>query len=43
MQHRYFLGGGSLDWYWLFTPTGKEVSPVGEMTDGFREMYFGKR
>ncbi len=27
-QHRYFLGGGSYDWYWLFTPEGREVGPV---------------
>jgi hypothetical protein len=29
-QHRYFLAGGSYDWYWLFDPTGKtEKGPVG--------------
>ena len=39
-QHRYFLGGGSFDWYWLFDPTGKQIGPVGETTDNFREMYF---
>ena len=39
-QHRYFLGSGSLDWYWLFTPEGKEIGPVGEDTANFREMYF---
>jgi hypothetical protein len=27
-QHRYFLAGGSYDWLWLLTPTGKEVGPV---------------
>ncbi len=43
MQHRYVLGGGSYDWYWLFTPAGKEVGPVGETTDGFRAMYFEAR
>lgn len=32
-QHRYFLGGGSYDWTWLFAPDGAEVGPVGE-TDG---------
>lgn len=42
-QHRYFLGGGSFDWYWLFTPEGKEVGPVGETTENFREMYFGEK
>jgi len=29
-QHRYFLGGGSYDWYWLYTPDGKEIGPLGE-------------
>jgi hypothetical protein len=29
-QHRYFVGGGSYDWYWLFTPGGKEIGPLGE-------------
>ena len=29
-QHRYFIGGGSYDWYWLFSPEGKEVGPLGE-------------
>ena len=29
-QHRYFIGGGSYDWYWLFTPEGKEIGPLGE-------------
>ena len=30
-QHRYFVFGGSFDWYWLFSPDGrKELGPVGE-------------
>lgn len=30
-QHRYFVVGGSYDWYWLFDSTGKkEKGPVGE-------------
>ena len=29
-QHRYFLAGGSYDWYWLFTADGREVDPIGE-------------
>lgn len=29
-QHRYFISGGSYDWYWLFTPEGKEIGPLGE-------------
>ncbi|HXX52150.1 MAG TPA: hypothetical protein VEI98_12815 [Xanthobacteraceae bacterium] len=31
LSHRYFLFGGSYDWYWLFDPTGKkEFGPLGE-------------
>jgi hypothetical protein len=34
-QHRYFLVGGSYDWYWLFDSTGKkEKGPVGEYETG---------
>ena len=30
-QHRYFLGGGSYDWYWLFDASGaKEIGPVAD-------------
>lgn len=29
-QHRYFLNSGSYDWYWLFSPEGKEIGPLGE-------------
>jgi hypothetical protein len=30
LQHRYFLLGGSYDWYWLYDPTGKkELGPLG--------------
>ena len=29
-QHRYFIGSGSYDWFWLFTPEGKEIGPLGE-------------
>lgn len=39
MQHRYFLGGGLYDWYWLFKPDGKEIGPVGEETANFDELY----
>jgi hypothetical protein len=28
-QHRYFLGGGSYDWYWVFSPNEKEEGPLG--------------
>ena len=39
LQHRYFLGGGSYDWYWLLRPDGKEVGPVGETTENFEATY----
>jgi len=29
-QHRYFVGGGSYDWLWLYTPQGHEEGPLGE-------------
>lgn len=29
-QHLYFIGGGSYDWFWLFTPEGKKVGPIGD-------------
>ncbi len=38
-QHRYFIGGGSYDWFWLLKPDGKEVGPVGEDTDNFKATY----
>ena len=28
-QRRYFFGGGSYDWFWLFRPDGNEIGPVG--------------
>lgn len=38
-QHRYFIGGGSYDWFWLLRPDGKEVGPVGEDTSSFEATY----
>jgi dipeptidyl aminopeptidase/acylaminoacyl peptidase len=41
-QHRNFLAGGSYDWYWLVSPEGREVDPVGEdeaAVEEFRAMY----
>jgi hypothetical protein len=30
LSHRYFLFGGSYDWYWLYDPAGKkELGPLG--------------
>ena len=40
-KHKYFLGCGSYDWYWLIDPQGREIGPIGE-EDGqvclFKEM-----
>ncbi len=41
-QHKYFVGGGSYDWFWLLRPDGKEVGPVGEDTENF-ETTSGKK
>ena len=46
-QHRYFVGGGSYDWPWLFTPDGTEIGPVAMDADGkisaaFRSAYLEK-
>ena len=38
-QHRYFIGGGSYDWFWLLRADGKEVGPVGEDTSTFEATY----
>lgn len=38
-QHRYFVGSGSYDWFWLLRPDGKEVGPVGEDTSNFDATY----
>ena len=38
-QHRYFIGGGSYDWWWLFRSDGKEIGPVGEDTESFKSTY----
>jgi hypothetical protein len=37
--HKYFVGGGSYDWFWLLRPDGKEVGPVGEDTQNFEATY----
>ena len=44
-QHRYFLGGGSYDWYYVFTPEGKEVGPLGDdlKTVGWDMLYFDSK
>lgn len=42
-QHRYFLGGGAYDWYWLLTPEGEEVGAIGETLDLFWEAHVETR
>jgi hypothetical protein len=38
-KHRYFVGGGSYDWYWVVDPvSGNDVGPLGESTDYFYKM-----
>ncbi|WP_224369574.1 TolB family protein [Hyalangium versicolor] len=40
--HKYFLGGGSYDWYWLLEPDGREVGAIGEDDSGFRALYLSE-
>lgn len=32
-QHRYFMTGGSYDWFYVFNPDGKEIGVLGEDLD----------
>jgi len=38
-KHKYFIGGGTYDWFWLIKPDGKEVGPVGEDSENFRSTF----
>lgn len=38
-QHRYFVAGGSYNWYWLFSPSGKEVGPLGKDVTSDQKKY----
>jgi dipeptidyl aminopeptidase/acylaminoacyl peptidase len=38
-KHKYLIGGGAYDWFWLVKPDGKEVGPVGENTDNFHSTF----
>ena len=39
-MHKYWLGGGSYDWYWLLDPNdGKEIGPIGEDLEEFEKLY----
>lgn len=34
MRHKYFVFGGSYDWYWLYDPrTRREIGPLGEIDE----------
>lgn len=37
-QHRYYIQGGSYDWYYLFKPDGTEVGTFGEEPSSFAEL-----
>lgn len=38
--HKYFVGPGSYDWYWLVDPkTGEEIGPIGEDIGEFYDVY----
>ena len=33
-RHKYFVFGGSYDWYWLYDPkTNREIGPLGDIED----------
>ncbi|MDY7225620.1 TolB family protein [Hyalangium rubrum] len=38
-MHKYFLGGGTYDWFWVLEPDGREIGPIGEDLKGFLEIY----
>ena len=40
-QHRYFIGGGSYDWYYLVRSNGKRLGAVGEAIDHFWTINVG--
>lgn len=37
-QHRYWLFGGSYDWYWLYDPEWNEIGPLGPDMEYFSDM-----
>jgi hypothetical protein len=37
-KHKYFVGGGSYDWYWLLTPDGEEIGPLGDDPSVFKQL-----
>jgi len=45
-KHKYWLGAGSYDWWWLVTPEGEEVDPIGPIGShcltAFKDMWINK-
>jgi hypothetical protein len=41
-RHKYFLPGGTYDWYWLLNTNGQEIGPIGEEENLkiFQDMYY---
>lgn len=38
-QHRYWIATGSYDWYWLYSPTGKKIGPIGDYYDAPQKKF----
>ncbi|MBI4383573.1 MAG: PD40 domain-containing protein [Nitrospinae bacterium] len=38
-KHKYYLGGGAYDWYWLVAPEGKEIGPLGDDTEDYVQYF----
>jgi len=36
-KHKYFAGGGTYDFYWLVSPTGDELMPIGDRQEQIDE------
>ncbi len=39
-QHRYFVFGGSYDWYYIFSPDFEEIGPLGEEASMMNDFIF---
>lgn len=38
-QHRYYVGGGSYDWFWLYDSNGEEIGTIGPTASYFERFY----
>ena len=38
-KHKYFVGGGSYDWFWLLKRNGEEEGPLGDDPKFFKENW----